>query len=646
MFRFRNYSIPGKLTWMNMLVSGAALVLACAAFIAYDVVSFRQAMDRNLSIQAQMVGSNSTSALLFDDPQAGEKSLSALQAAPNIVSAGIYTPDGQPFAGYWRDGEKQLSRLPELSVARGQVHWLRDRRIVLVHVTLFQGKTVGFVYIQSDLQDLFRRMRHNAGIAAGVYLASLLVALLASGPIRRIISDRIVNLAETARVVSRQKTYSVRARGTSDHDELAVLIESFNEMLAQIEARDSTLLSEIRERKAVEEALRESQNRAAGVIASAMDAILSVDEEQKIVLFNGAAERIFGSPAAKAIGQSIERFIPMRFRAHHGDHIHRFGKTGVTGRAMGTLGELWALRSNGEEFPVEASISQVEVGGKKLFTVILRDVTQNRAAEREIRRLNDELEQRVIERTAQLEAANRELESFSYSVSHDLRAPLRHISGFARILVEEFGTSLPEEAQRHLARIEQGTNRMGRLVDELLSLTRTGRQSLVVQVTELSTMVHDVIAMLEPETEGRTVEWKIGDLPFVECDPTLIRQVFQNLISNGLKYSRPRAQAVIEIGRMDKDGETVIFVRDNGVGFSMKYADKLFGVFQRLHGNEEFEGTGVGLATVHRIIEKHGGRVWAEAELDRGASFYFTLNGLSHQAATASAAGAEESHGH
>jgi len=631
---------------MNMLVSGAALVLACAAFIAYDVVSFRQAMERNLSIQAQMVGSNSAAALLFDDPQAAEKTLSALQAAPNIVSAGIYTPDGQPFAGYWRDGEKQLSRLPALSVARSQVHWLRDRRIVLVHVTLFQGKTVGFVYIQSDLQDLLRRMRHNAGIAAGVFLASLFVALLASGPIRRIISDRIVNLAETARLVSRQKTYSVRARGTSDNDELAVLIDSFNEMLAQIEGRDSTLLSEIGERKAAEEALRESQNRVTGVIASAMDAILSVDEEQKIVLFNGAAERIFGSPAAEAIGQSIERFIPQRFRARHSDHIRRFGKTGVTGRAMGTLGELWALRSDGEEFPVEASISQVEVGGRKLFTVILRDVTQNRAAEREIRRLNDELEQRVIERTAQLEAANKELESFSYSVSHDLRAPLRHISGFARILTEEFGPSLPEEAQRHLARIEQGTNRMGRLVDELLSLTRTGRQSLAIQVTELSTVVHDVIAMLEPESEGRTVEWKIGDLPLVECDPTLIRQVFQNLISNGLKYSRPRAQAVIEIGQTERAGETVIFVRDNGVGFSMKYADKLFGVFQRLHGNEEFEGNGVGLATVHRIVEKHGGRVWAEAELDRGACFYFTLNGLSQPATTAQAAGAEESHEH
>jgi light-regulated signal transduction histidine kinase (bacteriophytochrome) len=169
---------------------------------------------------------------------------------------------------------------------------------------------------------------------------------------------------------------------------------------------------------------------------------------------------------------------------------------------------------------------------------------------------------------------------------------------------------------------------MGALVDELLNLTRVGRQSLTIQVTGLGTMVKDVVGMLEPELEGRKVEWKIGDLPFVECDPTLVRLVFQNLIGNALKYSRPRSPAVIEIGQTETNGQRAVFVRDNGVGFSMKYADKLFGVFQRLHRPEDFEGTGVGLATVQRIVQKHGGRVWAEAELDRGATFYFTLGGM------------------
>ena len=226
---------------------------------------------------------------------------------------------------------------------------------------------------------------------------------------------------------------------------------------------------------------------------------------------------------------------------------------------------------------------------------------------------------------AELAASIKELEAFSYSVSHDLRAPLRHISGFSKILLEDFGPSLPADAHHHLERIQEGTRRMGQLVDDLLELGRVGRREVNLQVTGLKSLVDEVIASLKADVADRQVEWKLGTLPFVDCDAGLMKQVFQNLLSNAVKFTRPRAHALIEVGQQDKDGVPAVYVRDNGVGFSMKYSDKLFGVFQRLHRQEDFEGTGVGLATVQRIVQKHGGRIWAEAELDKGATFYFTL---------------------
>jgi light-regulated signal transduction histidine kinase (bacteriophytochrome) len=245
-------------------------------------------------------------------------------------------------------------------------------------------------------------------------------------------------------------------------------------------------------------------------------------------------------------------------------------------------------------------------------------------AEQQLRRINVELEERVAERTAMLEATNKELEAFSYTISHDLRAPLRRINSFAHVLIEDFAAILPSEAQIYLEKIISSSVKMAQLIDGVLDLSRLGKKSLTRTEVNLNALVRGVVDSLSAEQPNRQIEWVLADLPVVNADPLLLQQVFTNLLGNAVKYTSKRAQACIEVGVFQQKGETVFFVRDNGVGFDMKYANNLFSVFQRLHSEDEFEGSGIGLATVRRIIERHGGRVWAESAVDEGATFYLT----------------------
>lgn len=478
----RQGSIAKKLTRMNMLVSATALLLACIGFVAYDLASFQATLARNVSIQAQIAGSNSVSALTFDDPGAAERTLSAFHLAPNIVSACLYGADGKIFATYRRDSGARIPLKPRIVAEDEESHWVEHGDLMLVHSIVFQGQHAGFVFIQSDEEMLLERMKHYFSIALAMLVLSLIVALFLSHVVRRSIAEPVAQLAGVARTVSREKNYAIRAVHGKEEGELAVLVETFNEMLEQIEARD-----------------------------------------------------------------------------------------------------------------------------------------------RSLRTAHDDLERRVEQRTGELAAANKELESFSYSVSHDLRSPLRSIDGFSQALMDDYDSNLDTVAKDHLKRIRSATQKMGLLIDDLLNLSKVTRSPMQREAVDLSGIAQSVAAELAKRDDQRRVEWIIEQNVETHGDSRLLQIVMDNLLGNAWKYTSKHPSARIEFGRKRQNGTATYFVKDDGAGFDPEYSARLFGAFQRLHGVAEFPGTGIGLATVQRIVLRHGGTVWAESSVENGATFYFTL---------------------
>lgn len=411
-----------------------------------------------------------------------------------------------------------------------------------------------------------------------------------------------------------------RANGQEFHAELAI-----TQHTGRRESFGCTvLIRDITERKRAEADLRESEDRFRNMVESVHDyAIYMLDPEGRITTWNSGAQKVEGYNTNEILGKHFSEFFTPEDVKN--DIPNRYLKRAA---AEGTVtNEGWRVRKDGSRFWSQGTITALRDENGKLrgFSKVAHDMTDKKRSEEEIRRFNLELEERVRRRTTQLEAANAELEAFSYSVSHDLRAPLRHIVGYVDILQVEAEDKLDDEACEHLQTIANAAKQMGDLIDALLEFSRMGRAELRKQRVNLGQLVEAAQRALRPEYQDRQVEWKIGPLPNVEGDSIMLNQVIINLVSNALKYTRPRKKAVIEIGAKQSDHKIIFYIRDNGVGFDMAYSDKLFGVFQRLHPAREFEGTGIGLANVRRIIHRHGGRVWAESALDEGATFYFSI---------------------
>ena len=344
-------------------------------------------------------------------------------------------------------------------------------------------------------------------------------------------------------------------------------------------------------------------------------------EEALILEANLTAAHLLGVERMDLVKKSITQFIQPEDQDIFYQHDKALLETGSPQRF-----ELRLRKKGGAPIWVRFETTMTgELEKGDICLAVMSDITELKTASDKIQKLHAELEQRVVERTAQLEETNKELESFSYSISHDLRSPLRAIDGFSLIVMEDYGSMLPAEGQRHLQTIRQESQKMGLLINNLLGFSRLSQEALTKQTVDTATLVADALGQLMNERNQQTINLRIGTLPPCWGDPALLKQVWVNLLSNALKYTRKCDSPVVEIGCQQTPEDDIFFVKDNGTGFDMQYAKKLFGVFQRMHSSDEFEGTGCGLAIVKRIVHRHGGRVWAEAEKNRGATFYFTL---------------------
>jgi PAS domain S-box-containing protein len=393
---------------------------------------------------------------------------------------------------------------------------------------------------------------------------------------------------------------------------VGILYQQFNHLLAQ-------LLKKQNERDEAEKKLKDSEAQFRYLFEQ-NPALLLIYElgSLQIIAVNEAFIRHYGYSQQEILSMKLTDLYPIKEQEPVSD---------LTGRLIGLayVGEWHHIKKDGTIITIEVNSHGISYEGRHARIAVIKDITANKKVELEIKNLNANLEKKVKERTALLESANKELEAFSYSVSHDLRAPLRHINGYLDLLKNRNYEQLDEKGKHYIQSVLEASNQMGALIDDLLDFSRNGRMEMKPDNIDMNRAVKEAMTFLVNEITGRKIEWVIDPLPEIYGDYAMIRQVWVNLLSNAIKYSRKRDIAIIEIGFLEHEEEYIFFIRDNGAGFDMQYAQKLFGVFQRLHSSGEFEGTGIGLANVRQTIKRHNGRTWAEGEVDKGATFYFSI---------------------
>ncbi len=601
---FKDISISAKLTILMAGLALASLVAGFAVITALDTRLLHQELVNKVTLLTRMYAEQCVPDLAFGYRDDAQEILEKLSLAEEIDYAVIYGGDGKIFASYTRAGAEAP---PDDLAARAA--GLHPGRVLEVSEPMsYKNVNYGTIWIKAATSELSRRIAFKKRVMGGLVVViaffSLIIAVLA----QRLVSVPILKLAGLARTVAEAKDYSLRA-GMDRADEIGALAVGFDAMLAGLEAR-------IRERDAAEKTLKQSElkyrnlfnNAGISMFRSRLDGAELLDlNEAYLKLLGRTREETIGMPSVNVWADPGQRAAMAEiFKTR--DRVENL--------------EFRLLRKNGEIRDCITSLNIYRDEGILEGTIM--DITERKQAAEALYQAHALLEVKVVERTAELKLANEELEAFTYSASHDLRAPIRRIDGFSALLEQECA-GMGSGGQDYIARIRKGCRQMTSVVDDLLRLSRIMRQKINFGKVDLSALAGEAAGRLLETEPGRTVKFKAAQNLYAIGDAGLLSEVMDNLLSNAWKFTRKTENAEVEFGAEEQDGHTVYFVKDNGKGFDMKFSNKLFNPFQRLHSPDEFPGTGVGLSTVRRIVEHHGGNIWAEAAEDKGAAFYFTL---------------------
>ena len=615
---FMRMSIKNKLIVIVMTATLFSLLTMAAALLALDRHSVRSFMHEKFTSLAEIIANNSTAALTFNDVKSARVILQSLKTTEEVRLACIYDANHVGFSEFIGNA---VHRCPEID-SKSETEF-REDYLHVYHSVVLDHEIIGTVYLLVSMHELNIRFLQMAGIAVFLVLITGVFAYFIAHRQQKIISIPILNLARTAKEISQKGNYDIRLIQPS-WDEIGELYVAFNGMMEQIKKREEDRDREVALRK-------ESESRVRMLLESTAEAIFGVDSAGRCIFVNPSCLKILGyQNMEQLIGQSMfnifqynENKIENTKLPKQSTEIMEVISTGVgfhnsDGKIKNNVGdyksvEYWI-------YPIKSEKNEV-IGAVITFS----DITARKEVETKLKNYQDHLEDLVENRTVELKNAYKELEAFSYSVSHDLRAPLRAIDGFSQALAEDYHKNLDDAGRNYLSRVRVAAQRMAQLIDDLLVLSRAMRFEMVRQDIDLSYEVREIIDQLLESDPSRKVELEIEDGIQANGDPTLVRIAIQNLVGNAWKYTSKKSKARIKFGRTLQKGETVYFVEDNGAGFDMRYANKLFHAFQRLHLPEEFPGNGIGLATVHRVIRRHGGKIWAESEVQKGTRFYFTI---------------------